>query len=169
MICATHRELRELVKDRLFREDLYYRIAGARVVVPPLCERPDDVVALARHFLKDLSVSRKLRFSNEALQALALHYWPGNVRELRSVVRLAALHALGSVVDEPVVREAIAELSTHATPSFAPPIEEALRQCEGNVAAAARRLGVPRETLRDRLTRRYRITKTLSPRTLADS
>ncbi len=156
LICATHRDLRSLVHEGHFREDLYYRIAGARVVVPALRHRPEDIGALAAHFVRRLGVDEALKLSADALQTLRLHHWPGNVRELRSVLRLAVLHAQGGVIDGLLVREAIAELSTQMMPVLGLPVEEALRQTRGNVAAAARKLGVPRETLRDRLARRYR-------------
>lgn len=155
VICATHCELRSLVYTGAFREDLYFRIAGARVVVPPLCERLDDINALARHFVKIFG-GPQAYLTRSALQALRLHNWPGNVRELRSVLRLAVVQAQGERIDDGVVRLAIGDISTQGAAPLAAPIEEALRMTGGNVSAAARRLGVPRTTLRDRLARRYR-------------
>lgn len=86
VVCATHRDLVREVKAGAFREDLFYRLRGVTVELPPLRERPHDVLPLAEHFLPP-----KTAFSPDARAALLAHRWPGNVRELRHVVQLAAL------------------------------------------------------------------------------
>src|SRR5207237_632160 len=89
VVCATHRDLRAEVRRGAFREDLYYRLCGVVVRLPPLRERPGDILPLAEHFLalEGDGVSRSL--SADARAALCVHPWPGNARELRHVVQLA--------------------------------------------------------------------------------
>jgi DNA-binding NtrC family response regulator len=96
IVCATHRDLRALVAEGRFREDLYYRLRGAEVLLPPLRARPADLLPLAEEFLE--AEAPRARFSPDARAALKGHSWPGNVRELKLVVRLAALLRDGSVV-----------------------------------------------------------------------
>jgi len=88
VIAATFRDLEQLVRERLFREDLYYRLQVVPLRVPPLRERPDDVIALARHFVRALSPAGQEPpvLAPDALAALSAHRWPGNVRELRNVI-----------------------------------------------------------------------------------
>ena len=88
MIAATFRDLDQLVRERLFREDLFYRLQVAPLRVPPLRERPDDVIAFARHFVRLLTPAghEPPVLAPDALAALNAHRWPGNVRELRNVI-----------------------------------------------------------------------------------
>ncbi|HEU4385031.1 MAG TPA: sigma 54-interacting transcriptional regulator [Anaeromyxobacteraceae bacterium] len=88
VIAATFRDLDELVRERRFREDLYYRLQVVPLRVPPLRERPDDVIALARHFVRLLTPAGQEPpvLAPDALTALNAHRWPGNVRELRNVI-----------------------------------------------------------------------------------
>jgi transcriptional regulator with PAS, ATPase and Fis domain len=87
VIAATNRNLKEMVKQGTFREDLYYRLAVVRAVVPPLRERPDDIPLLALHFADGMGASFDL--SPSLVDELRCHNWPGNVRELRNVVERA--------------------------------------------------------------------------------
>src|SRR5436190_15521557 len=89
VIAATNRGLRELVDNRLFRPDLFYRLSGVDVRVPTLRERRDDIAELARYFLARHGHMRELSLSDAALDALRLHRWPGNVRELERVIERA--------------------------------------------------------------------------------
>lgn len=89
VICATNKDLIELVKEGKFREDLYYRLIGLPIKLPALIDRGNDAVFLAEHFIAD----KGLTFNNEALQKLAKHHWPGNIRELKAVVELASVLA----------------------------------------------------------------------------
>ncbi len=98
VVAATHRDLAAEVRAGRFREDLYYRLAVVRIRLPPLRERGEDVVLLARHFARLLCADLKrppLDFTGEALEALRRHTWPGNVRELRNAVERAVLLAEG--------------------------------------------------------------------------
>jgi transcriptional regulator with GAF, ATPase, and Fis domain len=104
VVSATNRDLRHEVNRGSFRADLYFRLAGARVVLPPLRERPEDVAVLVRHFAMELMGSEELPLSEETLAALSTQHWPGNVRELRSAVERAVAFGaaeLASMLDEP--------------------------------------------------------------------
>jgi DNA-binding NtrC family response regulator len=86
VVCATHQDLRRALQTGAFREDLFYRLRGVTVELPPLRARPSDVLPLAEHFLPP-----RTALAPDARAALLAHRWPGNVRELRHVVQLAAL------------------------------------------------------------------------------
>ena len=101
IVAATHRDLRAMVADGSFREDLYYRLAVFPVSLPPLRERGDDVVLLATRFLRDQGQEQRRdleAFSEHANTALAAHAWPGNVRELVNVVQRATILCDGRTV-----------------------------------------------------------------------
>lgn len=94
IVAATNKNLSESVKAGLFREDLYYRLQGFLIHLPPLRERGNDVILLANQLLQEVSESNRLpakRFTKEAMEALLKHSWPGNIRELKSVVERAAI------------------------------------------------------------------------------
>ncbi|MBN8617044.1 MAG: sigma 54-dependent Fis family transcriptional regulator [Deltaproteobacteria bacterium] len=154
LVCATHRDLRSLVARGGFRSDLYYRLVHARIDVPPLSDRPEDVRALAAHFLEQARPHLGARtLSQEAIECLVSYGWPGNVRELRSVVLGAATSSSG-IVHKEDVRTAIAEISgAEALSDVSPLGARLLVQQHGSVSAAARAIGVARSTLRDRLAR----------------
>ena len=98
VIAATNRDLSEAVQRREFRADLLYRLDVVRVEVPPLRERVDDVLPLARYFLSSLGFGDRA-LSHDAMQALEAHPWPGNVRELKHRVEAAALLSGSEVID----------------------------------------------------------------------
>jgi transcriptional regulator with PAS, ATPase and Fis domain len=100
IIVATNRPLSELVDRGQFRLDLFYRLSGVDVQVPPLRERPEDIPELARHFLDRHQGVRPLQLSGAAIDALAAYAWPGNVRELERVMERAVALA-GSELLEP--------------------------------------------------------------------
>jgi DNA-binding NtrC family response regulator len=95
ILAATHRDLDRLVRDGRFREDLYYRLNVIPLQVPPLRERPEDIVALARLFIGRLApeAGSAPDLASDAVQALRAHSWPGNVRELRNVIERAMAYA----------------------------------------------------------------------------
>jgi DNA-binding NtrC family response regulator len=97
LVAATNRDLAGEVQAGRFRKDLFYRIHGVKVVIPPLRERPEDIPLLVDHFARQLPMPK--RFSSGALAALASHDWPGNVRELHFAVERAGLLAEGEVID----------------------------------------------------------------------
>ena len=169
VVAATQRDLRKAVAEGRFREDLYYRLAVFPIQVPPLRQRPEDVVPLARAFAAELrDPSGELRLTAEGERALRGHAWPGNVRELRNFVeRLHLLRDAGPlVVDEeaarllgPVAGPARAGIDGLGTLSYRELcdeaergiLKEALARCGGNVAAAARLLQVDRGNLHRRI------------------
>jgi transcriptional regulator with PAS, ATPase and Fis domain len=108
VVSATHVDLRTLIAEGKFREDLYYRLAAFPLAIPPLCERPEDVAQLAVHFVDELSPPfPPPMLSDEALALLQSGSWPGNVRELRNAIERALILA-GS---EPVIQPAHLTLS----------------------------------------------------------
>jgi transcriptional regulator with PAS, ATPase and Fis domain len=101
VVAALNRDLKELVSEGRFREDLYYRLNVVTIVLPPLRERRDDVPLLVHHFLKrqhEEGFSAVTGISREALRLLVEHAWPGNVRQLETALKNAALFASGPVL-----------------------------------------------------------------------
>ena len=158
VIAATNRDLDQGIKAGTFRADLYFRLAGFTITIPPLRERPNEIALLAELFLRQLGAERGRRaaLTADARVLLERHAWPGNVRELRNVVE----HALVVVDGDRVGPEHLPEaLRTRAAPAGAAAIrvrveaveqrtiEEALAAENGNQTRAARRLGISRRTL----------------------
>ena len=165
IVAATNQDLERGVEEGRFRGDLFHRLAQFQLRVPPLRERPEDVMALAAHFLalKD----GRLRFSADALSALASYGWPGNVRELRNVVAKFALSATGTEIRAEDLRSEIsaAGRKTEGTPELPVTklrgmeeqmIIKALESTGGHRGLAAEQLGISRRTLSRKL-REYRI------------
>jgi two-component system response regulator HydG len=166
VIAATHRDLAEEVRRGRFREDLFYRLDVVHLRIPPLRERPEDVPVLARHFLarfaERFGVS-PLHLPDALLGRLAAHSWPGNVRELEHAIeRLVALSPPEGLDPSLLPAGGAAPAEEPATLSLKERVQayerglvvEALREARGNRSEAARRLGVSRVTLHDKL-RRY--------------
>jgi transcriptional regulator with GAF, ATPase, and Fis domain len=103
VVAATNRDLRAMVNNSTFREDLYFRLSVIHVELPPLRERKEDIPALAEEFLREIAARRGLpmTFSPDAVASLQSHSWPGNVRELKNVVERAASLNEGSIVQRP--------------------------------------------------------------------
>lgn len=150
VISATNADLASMIKAGSFREDLYYRLNVIQLNLPPLAERPDDIVPLALSFLeagKSLSAS--------AQQSLQAHSWPGNVRELKNVMQRACLL---SAQDDIQPGDLGLPVAVHVAPSLeAEPdraaIESALAKAHGVVAQAALDLGLSRQALYRRMER----------------
>jgi two-component system NtrC family response regulator len=157
VLAATNRNLQESVAAGKFREDLYFRLAVVVIKVPPLRQRGDDIVLLAKAFLQNYEVEHAkpgLTFAPDALRALALYRWPGNVRELQNRVRRAVIMADGK-------RVTAKDLELNDILSALPPqslrearesveremVQDALRRHSGKVTAAALELGISRPTL----------------------
>lgn len=151
IVSATNADLPALIAEGKFREDLFYRLNGIELRLPPLSARPRDILPLARHFLP-----AGKRLGEDAERALQRHPWPGNVRELRNVMQRAALLARDEIV-------AVADLGLPAIPIAAraantdepdrAAIEAALERCGGVLAQAATELGLSRQALYRRLDR----------------
>lgn len=165
LIAATNRDLAAEVANARFREDLYYRLNVVVIRVPPLVERPEDIVPLAEHFAERFGLRFGLgpvELSANVLQRLRSHSWPGNVRELENTIeRLVAL-ASGPAIDEDPFAPSAAggaapsplSLKDRVAAFERGLVAEELARCQGNQSEAARRLGVSRVTLIDKM-RRY--------------
>jgi DNA-binding NtrC family response regulator len=144
VIAATNANLRQTIREGRFREDLFYRLNVIELEIPPLAERREDILALARHFLQ-----QGFSLRPEAERALSQYSWPGNVRELQNVMRRACL-----LSQEPAI--GISALNLPAPPSDEPAldratVEQALARAQGVVAQAARELGLSRQALYRRM------------------
>src|SRR5215472_2871929 len=167
IISASNVELRAAILERRFREDLYQRLAGLTLVLPPLRERGDDVIMLAEHYLTRASADFSLppkSLTSEAKARLLRYPWPGNVRELANLMERVAL-----LSDTPQVTAATLDLKALSptvapTPSPGPapaasPLDKAMRdhlqaaleQTGGNITHTAAILGIARNTLRSRI------------------
>lgn len=152
IICATNRDLREACRDRSFRQDLFYRIATVTLTVPPLRERREDILPLARHFVRVLSDDAR-RLTPPAENELLDYPWPGNVRELRSCVEQAVIFAAGTEIrpddlNLPSPGNATIDLGDRSLAEMERRhILKILEGCNGNKTEAARVLGLARSTL----------------------
>lgn len=150
IVSATNADLATLIVDGKFREDLFYRLNGIELRIPPLSARPRDILPLARHFLP---VGKHL--GEDAERALQRHAWPGNVRELRNVMQRAALLARGETITAADL--ALPPMQDGANVAGDEPdraaIEAALARSGGVLAQAATELGLSRQALYRRLDR----------------
>ena len=181
VVSATHRSPRRLKRSGL-RPDLYYRLASFTIELAPLRERLEDVSILARHFLDGFAGLHRLppiELTRGALAELESHSWPGNARELRAVMEQAAILCRDATIDADLVRDALgarAPLTFSSIPPAGSPerrasipplpapegglrdvereiILRAFEECAGNVSSVARRLRLPRSTVRGKLRR----------------
>ncbi len=156
IICATNKNLAELIAAGTFREDLFYRINEISLLVPALREREGDIVVLANHFLRKYGkeYGRTFRrFSSDAVEAMLAHSWRGNVRELENRVKRAAVMTEGDIVRAADLDfgapEGTASLNLQEARRGAERnvVDRALAQADGNISKAAGLLGVSRPTL----------------------
>jgi DNA-binding NtrC family response regulator len=155
LIAATRHDLRGLVAEGRFREDLYYRLNTFLLVVPPLRERPADIPVLARFFLERAAAQlgkTGLALSSAALEALLAYAWPGNVRELENAMERAAMLCDGEVASSDLpIPQAVGAPPAGWKEIERQAIEEALRAHNGNRTHAARQLGISLRKLQYRL------------------
>ncbi len=162
VICATHRNLRDLITEGSFREDLFYRLSEIIVNIPPLRDRTGDASLLAHAFAQRFARENgreRLTLADDALDAIDAHQWPGNVRELENCIKRAVIMA----DDQAITAEDLGLAPTDEVPllNLRAVREEAERRTvlqvmarvDGNVARAAEHLGVSRPTLYDLLNR----------------
>ncbi len=169
VVSATHRDLDKEVAAGRFREDLFYRLNVARIVIPPLRDRPEDVPILADHILRQVERKQgwgELSISSEALAAIRGRPWPGNVRQLENALMRAVIAARGRTI----LPEHLDAMAPHdpAIPAPGDPaatlplrallaevergaIERALQACGGNRTKTALRLGISRRQLFDKI------------------
>lgn len=152
IICATNKDLRELCKTRVFREDLYYRLATVTLNVPPLRERREDIIPLARYFVRFLSSGTRT-LSAAAEDRLQNYNFPGNVRELRSAIEQGIIFSAGNEIqpDELGLQGQLPEHASQAPQSLAEAeqrhIMQILQSVNGNKTEAAKILKMARSTL----------------------
>jgi PAS domain S-box-containing protein len=160
IVAATNQDLEAAVRDGRFRQDLFHRLGQFQLRVPPLRERPEDIVALAEHFLR-LKAPRK-NFSPKAISALLSHSWPGNIRELRNLVAKVAMESAGveidfsrlnaALTDEPTAQRQTASMPVGNLESMEEQmIIKALERTGGQRTLAAEQLGISRRTLSRKL------------------
>jgi len=162
VICATHKDLHELIRNSDFREDLYYRISELTITIPSLREREGDAILLARVFLERISKQQGkqgYRFSKDALAAIESYSWPGNVRELENRVKRAVIMAehkqitagdleLGGSSPDELATFNLREIRDSADRQA---ITRALNHVGGKVSQASELLGISRPTMYDLL------------------
>jgi two-component system response regulator HydG len=148
VIAATHRPLRQLVESGAFREDLYYRLRVFQVMLPPLRERPEDILPLAREILRGLAGEAKV-LDPEAERALVAHRWPGNVRELMNAIRHgAALASSARVERDDLPEDVTAPARQPADARTLPPgVGRAVAEVERELVSAAATGSAPLRTL----------------------
>jgi len=162
IICATNRELKQLVDDGRFRKDLYYRINTITIDIPPLCKRTEDIIPLAEFFITHFAKQMQKGISglSESVRQALIHYtWPGNVRELRNVMERAVVLSQGNQIEPADLPLELREGSGVDQPRQDNKLEsvevrllkDALNTYRGNVTAAAVALGISRSTLRYRM------------------
>jgi two-component system, NtrC family, response regulator AtoC len=180
LLAATNRDVEADSRQGRLRPDLYFRLNGVALLIPPLRERPQEIEALATSFLsaacRDLERAAPLALSSDALGVLRRYPWPGNVRELRNAIERAAVMCTDStILPEHLPPALLVPLRAEKTKALSPPasssaglsgpqtlpeemkalertrILEALERCDGNQSEAARQLGIPRRTLVSRL------------------
>ena len=169
VIAATNRDLRKAVERGDFREDLFYRLGVFDIQIPPLRERPSDIVPLSETFLQEIGRSfgrPAAGLTREARQALLQYPWPGNVRELRNVLERAAILCDGAPIDTNHLSlqsgaKALRNDTTDLGALERTTIAKVLQDCRGNKSKAARRLGLSRTQLHLRV-RRYRLEEAMS-------
>ena len=161
VVCATHRNLMEMVNERQFRADLFYRLSVFPVELPPLRERPEDIRLLVLHFAMDYAARMRkpiVAVADQFIAALARHSWPGNVRELQNFIERSVILSNGAVLNGSLPELTYTKLSAPVTLDEAERshILQTIRQTGGAIGGphgAAARLGLPRTTLISKMKR----------------
>jgi two-component system response regulator HydG len=169
VVTATNQDLGQMVKDKRFREDLYYRLNVITITVPPLREKREDIRLLAQHFLRVYAAknNRHLEgFTDDAIRRLEGYAWPGNVRELENVIERGVVLARGSLMDVTDLPEEIAgatplpegvltvRIGTPLSEIEARLLDATLQVTGGNKTLAAKLLGIDVRTVSRKLERR---------------
>jgi len=168
LVAATHKDLEDMVKAGTFREDLFFRLRGLEIHLPPLRERPEDIPLLAQSFLREFAAENQKPvkdFTTDALTLLLNHPWPGNVRELRTAIESAVVLCRGERIS---ARDLPRTLRAESAPAGDPArvlarndltvkeaekqlIVRALKETDGNRTRAAQKIGMPRRTFHRKL------------------
>ena len=160
IVAATNQDLEAAVKAGRFRQDLFHRLGQFQLRVPALRERPEDIVALAEHFLRLKAPNKS--FSEQAISALLSHQWPGNIRELRNLVARMAMESTGSEIDFTKLTAALTGEPSSLRQTASMPVSnldsmeeqmiiKALERTGGQRTMAAEQLGISRRTLSRKL------------------
>ena len=157
IISATNRDLLQMVKEKTFREDLFYRLNVVPLEVPPLRERKDDILPLSMKFLSDINQQsvKQFTFSPSAITAMENYNWPGNIRELKNLIERSTIFCEGYVITEDILFNS--SPATAATTGWEMDLQKALARIEfsymeqyynhyGNIRAAASALGMDKST-----------------------
>lgn len=163
LVCATNRNLQQMVNDGEFREDLLYRINTIHLKLPALRQRKADIVPLANRFLRqygDIYNKTNLRFSDEAEKKLTSLPWYGNIRELQHAIEKAVILSDGGMISAEDIdggnqtrrEKPLEEVQTHDEMESRM-IEKTIKECEGNLSVVAARLGISRQTLYNKIKR----------------
>jgi len=159
VVCATNQNLEQMVADKTFREDLFYRVSEITLNIPPLRDRDEDVIILSQYFLQHYAAEYKRNvksFSEDALSAIKAHKWPGNIRELQNKVKSSVIMTTGTQVtaidlgffeNQDKSFELSLNLRTVREQAESIAIQKAYAISEGNMSKAADLLGVTRPTL----------------------
>jgi DNA-binding NtrC family response regulator len=161
LVCATNKNLEEMVAKNLFREDLYYRINTIVIEIPPLRERGEDIVLLAEHFLKEYANKYgkfHLKFSSKTLDRFMKHNWPGNVRELRHTIEKAVILCDSDILmpEDFIISHSTQQQSLRQKPPTFAEIEKqalqiALNNNNGSVLKASQELEIARQTMYNKM------------------
>ena len=161
LICATNKNLEEMVSNDLFREDLYYRINTIVIEIPPLRDRGEDIVLLAEHFLKEYAAKYEkfsLKFNSKTLDKLMKYNWPGNVRELRHTIEKAVILCESDILrpEDFIISHSSQQTSLRQKPPTFAEIEKqalqsALNNNNGSVLKASKELDIARQTMYNKM------------------
>lgn len=157
VVCATNKNLEEMIADGSFREDLFYRICEMTIDIPPLRDRQGDKILLARHFKRKFAEEQSQHitgFTPEAINAIEDYNWPGNIRQMENIVKRAVIMADGKLItseDLGLDSETEINLNLREVRSIAErsAINQALAMTDQNMSATAKLLGITRPTLYD--------------------
>lgn len=168
-VAATNADLHRLMADGRFRKDLYYRLRGAQLLLPPLRERKEDIPGLIHHFLNEFcQLGQQLQVSEEAMASLMAYHYPGNIRELKAVIQAAVNLCRGGTITAACLPTDITRRKKHDSGNFRNEsmldetifslaemekdhIRRVIRQTGGNLTHSARVLGIALNTLRKKL------------------
>ena len=162
LISATNKDIPEMVKQGLFREDLFYRINTIHLEIPPLRERGDDILLFVETFLHRFASKYQrpeMRMHEQTIEKLRSYHWPGNIRELQHAIEKAVILCEGNVIrpKDILVKQTWKPQTTSTVPNLEEverqAIETAILQNNGNLTAAAEQLGISRQTLYNKLKR----------------
>ena len=161
IMAATNIPLEQKIKNREFREDLYYRLNVIRIHLPPLRERKEDIALLANAFLQEMAPQRRLSIAKDDMENMLAYPWPGNVRELRNVIERAIIHTTGSErlrlsnLMPATAPEALPSVSAETDETILPLAEiesryiaMALKKMDNNYSQTAKKLGISLNTLK---------------------